>query len=80
MGAAVHSLDRHSGAARAIARKLDTENNVVVDPSSEIIVTAGAQEALMATLMTLLDPGDNALTPSHTTTSTRVTPIFLTAR
>lgn len=48
----------------AIAEKLKNENNVMVNPDSEIIVTAGAQEALMATLMTLLDPGDNALTPS----------------
>ncbi|MFW5772900.1 MAG: pyridoxal phosphate-dependent aminotransferase, partial [Phototrophicaceae bacterium] len=48
----------------AIANKLQTENNVTVDPDSEIIVTSGAQEALMVTLMTLLDPGDNVLTPS----------------
>ncbi|MBK9745207.1 MAG: pyridoxal phosphate-dependent aminotransferase [Chloroflexi bacterium] len=48
----------------AIANKLATENGVTVNPDSEIIVTAGAQEALMATLMSLLDPGDNALTPS----------------
>ncbi len=48
----------------AIAAKLKSENNVVVDPDAEIIVTSGAQEALMATLMMLLDPGDNALTPS----------------
>lgn len=48
----------------AIAAKLESENGLVVDPDSEIIVTSGAQEALMATLMTLLDPGDNALTPS----------------
>ncbi len=48
----------------AIANKLATENGVTVNPDSEIIVTAGAQEALMATLMSLLDPGDHALTPS----------------
>lgn len=48
----------------AIVDKLRTENNVSYDPDSEIIVTAGAQEALMTTLMTLLDPGDEALTPS----------------
>lgn len=48
----------------AIAQKLQTENNLTVDPDSEIIVTSGAQEALMVTLMTLLDPGDNVLTPS----------------
>lgn len=48
----------------AIAEKLKTENGFEVDPNSEIVVTSGAQEALMATLMALLDPGDEALTPS----------------
>lgn len=48
----------------AIADKLQSENNINVDPDTEIIVTSGAQEALMVTLMTLLDPGDNVLTPS----------------
>ena len=48
----------------AIAAKLQIENKITVDPESEIIVTSGAQEALMVTLMTLLDPGDHALTPS----------------
>ncbi len=49
---------------QAIAHKLMTENQIQVDPESEIIVTSGAQEALMVALMALLDPGDNALTPS----------------
>lgn len=49
---------------QAIATKLKTENRIEYDPESEIIVTSGAQEALMVTLMTLLDPGDHALTPS----------------
>jgi aminotransferase len=48
----------------AIAHKLQRDNNLSVDPASEIIVTSGAQEALMVALMTLLDPGDHALTPS----------------
>jgi len=48
----------------AIAEKLKSENGFAVDPDSEIIVTAGAQEALMATFMALLDPDDEALTPS----------------
>ncbi len=48
----------------AIARKLADENGLTYDPATEIIVTSGAQEALMVTLMTLLDPGDEALTPS----------------
>jgi aminotransferase len=48
----------------AIAEKLRAENGLHYDPATEIIATAGAQEALMLTLMTLLDPGDEALTPS----------------
>jgi aminotransferase len=48
----------------AIAHKLKTENGIVYDPDTEIIVTSGAQEALMVTLMTLLDPGDSVITPS----------------
>ncbi|MFQ3672678.1 MAG: pyridoxal phosphate-dependent aminotransferase [Aggregatilineales bacterium] len=48
----------------AIAEKLRVENGLHYDPATEIIATAGAQEALMLTLMTLLDPGDEALTPS----------------
>lgn len=48
----------------AIARKLETENGLDYDPQTEILVTSGAQEALMVALMTLLDPDDNALTPS----------------
>jgi aspartate/methionine/tyrosine aminotransferase len=37
----------------AIAEKLKTENGMTVDPDSELIVTSGAQEALMATLVTM---------------------------
>jgi aminotransferase len=49
---------------RAIADKLKTENGVEVDPDSELVVTSGAQEALMAVLMALLNEGDEVLTPS----------------
>lgn len=48
----------------AIAAKLQTENGVTYDPETELLVTSGAQEALMVTLMTLLDPGDEVITPS----------------
>ncbi len=48
----------------AIAEKLKTENGINIDPNSQLIVTSGAQEALMVTLMTLLDDGDNVITPS----------------
>ena len=48
----------------AITTKLQRDNGIEYNAQSEIIVTAGAQEALMITLMTLLDPGDHALIPS----------------
>lgn len=48
----------------AIANKLSTENGVQIDPDSELIVTSGAQEALMAVFMSLLDLGDEVITPS----------------
>lgn len=47
----------------AIVEKLRSENHIDVS-MDEIIVTAGAQEALMVTLMALLNPGDEVLTPS----------------
>jgi len=47
----------------AIAQKLQTENQISVTPD-EILVTSGAQEALMVTLMALADAGDEILTPS----------------
>lgn len=49
---------------QAIADKLKSENGIELDPNSQLIVTSGAQEALMVTLMTLMDDGDNVITPS----------------
>ncbi|MCA0457476.1 MAG: aminotransferase class I/II-fold pyridoxal phosphate-dependent enzyme [Chloroflexi bacterium] len=62
---------------KAIAAKLKSENNLDYNPDTELIVTSGAQEALMMTLMTLLDPGDHALIPSpHYDEYTRDTKIL----
>ena len=49
---------------RAAAAKLERENGLLVDPDSEIMVTSGAQGAVVALLMGLLDPGENALIPT----------------
>ena len=49
---------------KAIAQKLKDENEIDINPDNQLIVTSGAQEALMVTLMTLLDDGDNVITPS----------------
>lgn len=61
---------------RAIAGKLARQNGLEVDPDREVLVTAGAQEALMATLMTLLDPGDEVIiTDPHYAVYTRAAAI-----
>ena len=45
----------------AISRKLKRENQLVYDPESEIIVTAGAQEAMFVALFGTLNPGDEVI-------------------
>jgi aspartate/methionine/tyrosine aminotransferase len=47
----------------AIAEKLHRENGIKVDPATEIVVTAGAQAGLMATILALFDPGDELIVP-----------------
>jgi len=48
----------------AIAEKLLRDNGLTYDPSTEILVTTGAQEALAVVMQTLLDPGDEVLLAS----------------
>lgn len=45
----------------AIAQKLESENGLVYNPKKEVIVTAGANEAVFITMMGLLNPGDEVL-------------------
>jgi aminotransferase len=47
----------------AIAEKLHRENDIQVDPQSEIIVTLGVNQALAIIMLALLDPGDEVLVP-----------------
>ena len=47
----------------AIAGKLKEDNGLSYDPNGEIIVTAGANEAVLAATMGLLTPGDEVLIP-----------------
>jgi aminotransferase len=47
----------------AIAGKLLKENGIQVDPENEIVVTVGANEAILMTMLALLDPGDEVLIP-----------------
>jgi aminotransferase len=48
----------------AIARKLRRENRVDPDPGSEIIVTAGATQAVFVLMNSLLNPGDEVVIPT----------------
>jgi len=45
----------------AIAKKLKTENNLSVDPKTEVFVTAGAQEALYLIFQAFIDPGEEVI-------------------
>jgi aspartate aminotransferase len=61
-GSAFYSDTRGApGLRRAIADKLAAENGFAADPDSEIIVTVGAKEALFATLLALVGPGDEVV-------------------
>lgn len=45
----------------AIAYKLEKENGIKCDPDKNLIVTAGATQALMLAMITLVDPGDEVI-------------------
>ncbi len=49
------------GLRRAIARKMRNFNHVRYDGQDEITVTCGTTEGMMASLMALLDPGDEVV-------------------
>lgn len=49
---------------RALCRRLRESFQVHADPESEVIITAGANQAFMLALFTLLEPGDEVLLPS----------------
>jgi aminotransferase len=48
---------------RAIAAKLERENNLIYDPEDEILVTCGGQEAFFLSLFSLVNPGDEVIVP-----------------
>ncbi len=47
----------------AIAEKLLKENGIQIDPENEVVVTVGANEAILMAMLALLDPGDEVLIP-----------------
>lgn len=57
----------HSPGLPALREKIATQlrtHNVAYNPSSEIIITAGATEAISATLLALLEQGDEVIVPT----------------
>lgn len=51
------------GLRQALAMRLQTDKGLTYDPDSEIIATAGGQEALYLAFMSILNPGDEVLIP-----------------
>ena len=47
----------------AMAARLQADKNLTYDPQTEILVTAGGQEALYLTFMSILNPGDEVMVP-----------------
>jgi aspartate/methionine/tyrosine aminotransferase len=48
---------------QAVARKLWRVNGIQADPDTQVIITVGAQEAIMLAMLVLLDPGDEVIMP-----------------
>jgi aminotransferase len=48
---------------KAVAEKLATENCITVDPDTQVIITVGANEAVLMAMMATLNPGDEVLIP-----------------
>jgi len=45
----------------AIAEKMERDNGIKADPNSEIMVTVGGKEAIFATMMAMIDSGDEVV-------------------
>ena len=58
-----------SSLREGIARRLEAERGVSVDPESEIAITNGGQEGLFLAVMALVDPGDRVVCPDPRYTS-----------
>jgi len=63
-GAGKYTLQPGLPALReAVADLLAREKGVAADPDTEIVITVGAMEALLAAILTLVDRGDEVLIP-----------------
>jgi aminotransferase len=46
---------------RAVARKAETFNRIAADPETMVTITCGATEAMVASLLAVVDPGDEVV-------------------
>ena len=46
---------------QVISKKLKRENDIEVNPDTEVVVTLGGKQAIFAALMALIEPGDEVL-------------------
>jgi aspartate/methionine/tyrosine aminotransferase len=51
---------------KAISRRLRIDNGLRYDPESEVVVTSGAGEAMLSTLLAFINPGDRVLLTNPT--------------
>lgn len=59
-----YSLDPgYSTLREAVSEKLKTNNGIIADPDSELIITVGSSEAFSAAVMVLVDGGQEAIIP-----------------
>jgi len=52
------------GLRKALVDRITQDKGVCCNPGTEIIVTAGGQEALYLTMMSILNPGDEVIVPN----------------
>ena len=49
---------------KAISASFEKSHGIKYDPNSQLIVTSGGMEALLLTMLTILDPGDEIILPN----------------
>lgn len=54
----------HIDLRRSIARKLEEENGIEADPEREIMVTAGAMQAISLAILVTVNPGEEVIVPN----------------
>ncbi|HLD42290.1 MAG TPA: aminotransferase class I/II-fold pyridoxal phosphate-dependent enzyme, partial [archaeon] len=53
-----------SDVKETFAKKLKRENKISVNPENQVIVTVGAKEGILLSILALVDPGESVLVPN----------------